>query len=227
MPTTLVTDAWRKPLLWTAAVAVALVATLAVLVHRSSTAFDTWIYRELYRHIGTSGASSLLDVSSPRLSIALLAVVVLFGAILRRWDIAALAVLGPAAAMVCTEWVLKPLIGRPLVIGAYTVRGVFPSGHETIVSATAFVLLIVLGRLPLRPAVRGVGVGLLATWTLLAAVGLVRNYWHYATDTIGGCCVSVAVVSSIALGIDWLGARLRRSVSSPDARTPASTTRAA
>lgn len=236
MPATLITDTWRKPVAWASALAVVLAAALAAVVHGSSTAFDSWMFRELYHHIGTNGALSLLDLSSPALPLGILAIVAVSAALLRRWDVVALAVTGPGLAVGLTKYVLKPLISRPLsqdtvaqlfgihlTTGGFTVDGVFPSGHETAVASTALVLLVVAGQLPLRARGRTVVVTVLGLWTLLAAVGLVRNFWHYATDTIGAICISVAVIGTVALVIDRLGSR----VSAPDVRSPASTTRAA
>jgi hypothetical protein len=210
MPARLITDTWRRPLAWASVVAGLLVVALAVAVHGSTTSFDTWMFRELYTHIGTGAAIALLDFSAPGLSIGLLCIVVVFAALLRRWDVAALAAIGPAVAIVLTKLVLKPLIGRPLVIGEFSVRGVFPSGHETAVASTAFVLLIVACQLPMRPRARGVVAAVLAVWMLLAALGLVRNFWHYATDTIGAVCLSAAVVVGMALAIDRFRAVLIR-----------------
>jgi hypothetical protein len=42
----------------------------------------------------------------------------------------------------------------------------------------------------------------LAVWVLVAALGLIRNLWHYATDTIGSMLLSVTIVSTLALAID-------------------------
>lgn len=222
MPTRLLPEARRKPMAWAVAVAVLLLAALAIVVHRSTTTFDTWMFRELYIHIGAGGASTLLRFSSPALSIGMLGLVVVFAALLRRWDVVALAAIAPAVAVVLTECVLKPMIGRPLTLDGISARGVFPSGHETAVTSTALVLLIVAGQRPLRARVRAVVIAALAVWAVVSAVGLVRTFSHYATDTIGAVCVSVAVVCLLALVIDRYGARL----SSPGARSPASTTHA-
>jgi uncharacterized membrane protein len=63
--------------------------------------------------------------------------------------------------------------------------------------------------------------GLIGLWALVAAIGLVRNFWHYATDTIGAMFLAVVVVVGLALLID------RSRISSPGARSLASTARAA
>ena len=47
-------------------------------------------------------------------------------------------------------------------------------------------------------------------WTVLAAVGLVRNFWHYATDTIGAMLLATTVVLGMALAIDRYGEPVAR-----------------
>jgi membrane-associated phospholipid phosphatase len=236
MLTPLIAQRWRIPVAATSALAVALLIGLAVAVHGSSTSFDDWMFRELYRHLGTNTALALLGFSMPALSVGLLGVVVLFAAMLRQWNVVALAAIGPAVAIGVTKLVLKPLIGRPFSaevlkpladrpadLDAFSLHGVFPSGHETAVASTAVVLVIVACRLPLRAGRRTAVIALLAAWTVLAAIGLVRNFWHYATDTVGALCVSIAVVGGTALVVDRAGRRF----SSPDARSLASTSHAA
>jgi undecaprenyl-diphosphatase len=41
------------------------------------------------------------------------------------------------------------------------------------------------------------------------AIALVAQHIHYATDTIAGCCVAVAVVLIMALGLDFVAPRMR------------------
>jgi hypothetical protein len=79
-----------------------------------------------------------------------------------------------------------------------------------VVASTICVLTIVLSRMPMRRRTRSAVFGLLALWMFAAALGLVRSFWHYATDTLGAICVSVAVVSWVALAIDGLAPRVRR-----------------
>jgi membrane-associated phospholipid phosphatase len=237
MPTPLIADNWRAPVAAAAAVAGALVAVLAALVHSASTSFDDWMFRELYHHIGTNGALALLELSAPALSMGILAFVIVFAALVRQWNFAVLAAAGPALAVGLTKFVLKPLIGRsfngevlrPLAgpsvpLGQFSLHGVFPSGHETAVASTAMVLLIVVCRLPLRTGARSVLIALLAVWTLLAAVGLVRNFWHYATDTIGALGVSAAVIGGAALAIDRAARRIVQRRTAQPAMAPAQLT---
>jgi uncharacterized membrane protein len=63
-------------------------------------------------------------------------------------------------------------------------------------------MAIAVGQLPLRRSVRIAMMTLLMGWSLVAAVGLVRNLYHLATDTVGGVGVGVVVVLVCALAID-------------------------
>lgn len=226
----LITARWRVPALVAVGAAVAVVAALGTLTYRSAnTPFDNWVVVRLIRHVGPTGARIMIDLSAPALSIGILAAVAVGAVIARRWDLLALTVIGPALAVLVSEEVLKPVVGRlagPFVYVGSTVAaepGAFPSGHETGVVAAALVLLLVAGQLRMRTAWRALLWVLLAAWTVVAALGLVRNFYHYATDTIGGLGVSVAVVLATALVID----RVRKPVSSPDVRSLASTSRGA
>jgi undecaprenyl-diphosphatase len=187
-----------------------LAATLGV---GASTSFDNWMFRELYAHLGTGWAEALLDVSAPAVSITVLAVVAVVAALLRRWDVAVLAAVGPGGTVLLAEVVFKPLLGREMVvpeISDFRLRGSFPSGHEAAVMSAALVLAIIVCRLPLSRGGRaGVLTGL-AVWTVAAALGVVRNFYHYATDTIGAIFLAAAIVPATALAIDSAGAALRR-----------------
>lgn len=211
MPATLISASWRAPLMWVGGAAAAGFAALAVaLQHARATGFDIWAFRQLYEHIGVVGADALLVFSLPVLSIGLMAIVVLYAARRRRWDVAALAVVGPGAAVLLAEAVFKPLLGRELVIGDYHGIGSFPSGHESLVVSAALTLLIVSYQLPVSRRARVGLVAVLVAWILLAAAGLVRNLYHYATDTVGAMLLCAAVVPAVALAIDAVGAAIAR-----------------
>ena len=125
--------------------------------------------------------------------------------VLGRWRLAVLAVAGQGLMWVASSAV-KPLFDRT-IHGAHLS---YPSGHTA--GATAFALVVgflVVG--VLRPgrtagivAVLGVSLvcGLAAAWaqTVLAA--------HYATDTLGGFCLAVAVVPPLAVIVDRVADRL-------------------
>lgn len=205
----LIARRWRVPALVASGAAVALVVALGVVVqHGASTSFDTWVARRLFAHIGSTGARVLADCSNPAVSVAVL-LTVCFGAVLvRRWDVLALAIIGPTIAVLVSEQILKPVVGR--VLGRYVYEGssvgaypsAYPSGHETAVVAAAMVVLIAAGQLRAPAAWRVAVTCVLALWAVVAALGLVRNFYHYATDTMGGAGVAIAVVIGTALLID-------------------------
>lgn len=182
---------------------------LSVWLHDgTTTAFDNWMLRVLYNHIGETGSQPLLGISEPILTLVLLAAVVIFAALVRLWSLVALAVIGPVVALGMTELVLKPLVHR--TIGKDIVPNdpypgfgtAFPSGHETGVMAVVLVLALVLHRSPLPKRWRVTGWVVLALWTVVAALGLVRGFYHYATDTVGAITLTTAIVLSTALAID-------------------------
>jgi undecaprenyl-diphosphatase len=217
MSAPLIGPAWRTRAAFACAVAALAFGVLAAFVAgRHSTGFDDWTFRELYGHTGATFAQATLGMSQPAISISICALIAIGAAIARRWDIAILASVGPGATVVLAKYVLKPLLGRVFssddlfraLIGrvpdvdTYTVTGTFPSGHESAVAATACVVAILCFQAPVTRRVRTVLLALIAVWTLIAAIGLVRNFWHYATDTIGAILLAVTVVLGVALVLD-------------------------
>jgi undecaprenyl-diphosphatase len=117
-----------------------------------------------------------------------------------RRKAALLAVLGPAVAAGFTEFVLKPLIDRRLNDSLS-----FPSGHTTgAVSVAVVIIVVLLG--PNRPRwpliVRLVVSALSLLEAVAVATALVGSGYHYATDTMGGFCVAIGMVLTVALAID-------------------------
>lgn len=93
---------------------------------------------------------------------------------------------GPALAVVVTEQVAKPLVGRHLdVLGGNS----YPSGTVTAVTALAVVAVLVAPRF-LRPLAALAGLAAVAATT--AAVIALR--WHFPTDALGGICVGGGTV---------------------------------
>jgi len=210
VPTPLIRAAWRAPLMVVAAAAAAGFAALAVAVAGgASTSFDTWMFRELDAHVGNGATGPLLALSWPGISIALMALVAVVAARRRRWDVALLAVLAPGLTMLLTEVVFKPLLDRQFVIDGSTFSGVFPSGHEAAVASCSLVLAIVAYQLPIGRRLRNGVLAVLGVWTVVAALGLVRNFWHYATDTIGAIFLSGAVVLAVVFAIDSTSGAVR------------------
>ncbi len=213
MPSPLIAGRWRGPVVAGVTVGLAVVIALGAVVYQGrSTSFDDWAFRRSYDHIGWHTAHVLLHLSSPTASIIVLVVLVALAAWQRWWNVAALAVCGPLAVIAAIELVLKPIVGRalhPAAVNAglpLSIRSVYPSGHEGTVAATAFVLMIVVCRLPLRRPLRIAAVTVLVAWIVASAVGLVRNFWHYPTDTIGAVGLAAAGIGLVALGIDRYGA---------------------
>jgi membrane-associated phospholipid phosphatase len=199
--------------------AITALAVLSIVLHdRGNTSFDTWALRELYVHIGDGWKGVLLGLTTPMLSIIGLGLIAVGAAIGRRWEIVALAVVGPVAALVLTEIVLKPVVDRHWLQvttqGVQVIGPAFPSGHETGLVSMLLVLAVLSWRIGLAPRLRIAVLTLLALWGLLGAVGLVRGFYHYTTDTVGAVAVSAACVLGTALAIDAVGARIdqRRSV---------------
>jgi membrane-associated phospholipid phosphatase len=198
---------------WLAGLAAAVVVALSVLLHDArSTRFDNWVVRELFAQVGDRWRDALLGLATPGMSIVLLAVLALIAGLARQWRFVALAVAGPLVAVGLTEYVLKPIVNRTLTVRFGTdvqLTGLeFPSGHETTLAAMLTVYGVVLLHVRLRAVARAGWLALLMLWALAGATGLTRAVYHYATDTLGGIAVAVAVVLGVALGIDALAARL-------------------
>jgi undecaprenyl-diphosphatase len=161
------------------------------------------------------------------MTVALFVLVVVGALLFRRWDVAVFAAVSPVLAIVLTEVVLKPIVGRYLTYEfaqiALPRSGAFPSGHETGLASLTTELAILTLRAPIAAAWRALVVSALALWTAVGAIGLVANLYHYATDTVGGVGVAVATVLGVALLVDAVSARF----SSPAARSLPSTSRVA
>ncbi len=133
---------------------------------------------------------------------ALIVVLVSLTGCLRRSAGVVLLLLGCTIPLAVTELVLAPLVGRQLD-GTFSL----PSGHATAAtSATACVIILVLGRSSPRSPLRWVVSGLVVLVVVLVAVvngvAIVAEGTHYATDVLAGWCVALAVVLSTALTID-------------------------
>jgi membrane-associated phospholipid phosphatase len=157
-------------------------------------------------HLGTLGAATLLTTA---LVVACLAV--------RRWSGAILAAVAVPAAVVLTEYVLKPLVGQPA--GQPT----FPSGHATTMFALAAICAILLLIPPYRRVPGPVRLILVLIALLVAAAvaaAMVVIGAHYFTDAVAGAAVGTGVVLVCALTLDLVATRSRRTpqplAASPD-----------
>ena len=165
---------------------------------------DTYI--EIHLRRDQSLTRALIGLADPTHAVILVAAVAGAAALARRWFGVILVLGGTLTAVMISEVILKPLIGR-LRYGHLT----FPSGHATAMAAiaTATVILLTGAQWP-----RGVALRLCASLAAIVvaagvAIALVARHVHYATDTVAGCCVAVAVVLAVALALDFFAPRIR------------------
>lgn len=187
----------RRSLGVVAVLAALTVAVLAVLVAGQSAAgrIDAWAYSAAQAGLPSVRPGALLiDLVGER-HVMPVVIVVLAGLclLLRHPRLAALAVAGPVVSAAGTT-LLKPLVGRT-INGGYLA---YPSGHTAVATALAVVLgLLAVG--VLRP---GRVAGLLIIMAVAATAGIVMAWSqvslnaHYATDTVGGFCSALAIVSA-------------------------------
>lgn len=164
---------------------------------RTPDAFDASVASTAYRLIGERSTLAMVLVSpSDAITVYLLIALVLgYGLLVRRWDVVILAAIGPALAIALGELIGKPLFDRTFPRGGLS----YPSGHTvSAVAALTVALLVVLGLLrgPRRRWVAGL-VWLLLVLTLMT--GLVAMRYHYLTDTFGGVGLALGVVLPVAV----------------------------
>ncbi|MCW2645369.1 MAG: hypothetical protein JWP07_1478 [Pseudonocardiales bacterium] len=150
----------------------------------------------LVRGVADLGGPAVVLLAVSALVVAMLALGRLRGALL--------AVMAPAVATLITEVILKPLVGRIHLGQAY------PSGHATGFCSVAFVVVVLAldqrpRRLP-RP-VQTVVCGAALALVGCVCVALVAAQYHFATDTIGGVCVALVTVLTVAVVIDEVADR--------------------
>ena len=136
-------------------------------------------------------------------------------AALRRWTGAILAVVAEPVAIIGTEYVLKPLIGRTLGGGSPS----FPSGHATAMFAVAVTIAVLLADPPRHrwPATaRALAVLAALLFAAAVALAMVALGAHYITDAIGGTAVGTGVTLACALSLDRLVTRYRPPAAPPD-----------
>lgn len=170
-------------------------------------AFNRWVLA----HFDVYARYDMVQLTDPPVIVAAVAVITVGALLVRRLDLAALAVLAPLVATGLTEWVFKPLFDR--TVPSVTQRTgteseAYPSGHETAVSTVLVVLALILLRARVPLAVKVAGLIVLAGYYAITVVALVGQYFHYLTDTIGALGVAIALVLAVALALDRLAARL-------------------
>lgn len=140
------------------------------------------------------GIIGLYDAVPLALAIAVLGGICLY---LGRRKLAVLAVAGPVLTGVVTT-VVKPLIER-------TKNGdlSYPSGHMGAAVAVAVVVALLLVSLfEGRRWVTALAVAVPILWGAVVGLAMTVTNYHYWTDAIGGFCLAVAVVLSLAVLID-------------------------
>lgn len=155
-------------------------------------------------------AQVLVAPTTAALVYAVIAALAVFALLRKRWELAALAVLGPGLCVLLTELVFKPLVGR--VYAGYLS---FPSGH-TVSSVSAYLLaalVLVAGR-PI--GIKVVGLVLFLALSACLTAGLVAMNYHYPSDTVGGFFLVLGIMLPGAVGVDVLtGRRLAARSSAP------------
>jgi membrane-associated phospholipid phosphatase len=146
--------------------------------------------------------------SPPVLPLGVLLLVVAAVRTGRPWPARVLAAVGPAASVLLTELVLKPVVGR-------TLNGLgptLPSGHTTTIASLAWVFVLVFVAGAARPWWwRAALVALAAAVVFGVAGSMVALDRHYFTDTVAGALEATAVVGATALLLDgWALSRARR-----------------
>lgn len=188
---------------WPAAVLVlcctGVLVALAVRYHGDHTAgrVDDWVFGQTLLHSHRKVGQWLAE-ALPLVMILIAAVLAVVCGLRHRWRFAVLAVLAPSVTIALTE-TAKHVVDRR--IDHYLA---LPSGH-TAGSTSVFLVvgLVVLSRV--RRNVRAAAALVLAAVTAGAAlVGLlmVSLHDHYATDTVAGYCIALAVTLTLALALD-------------------------
>lgn len=198
----------RRPIVAVAIVA-ALVLTLLAVVYRDGSApgaVDQWVRSVVIDPLPPAHSEAvLIDFVGEPLGLA--GSVILLAAVclaLGRQRLALLAVAGTGLTALLTT-ALKPAVGRTINGGWLS----YPSGHTAVATTLALVLALLAVDL-LRPG-RLAGVLLVLTG---ASAGGVAMAWsqsslgaHYPTDTLGGFCAALAVVTATAWLIDRIADR--------------------
>lgn len=103
-----------------------------------------------------------------------------------------LSLLGPSLAVLLTDAVAKPIVGRHRGGGL-----AYPSGHATGAAAVAVVALLLLYRWGGSRALVGFGPVALVLPAMMG-LALVRFGWHYPTDVVGGTAMGAATALAVA-----------------------------
>jgi membrane-associated phospholipid phosphatase len=188
----------RSKLTFTALVSLAAFVLLALLVAhgRGPYGFEDPAFTLLGTGSAVSSWADLPEVLTVPVIAAALLVSFAFG-IAHRSTLRVIAyTVIAAAALLLSEYVAKPSVGRTFY-GDFT----FPSGTVTAVSATALAMWLALYPMfgkPGRTVIFVIG----AAVTLLMAVAVVGARWHTPLDDLGSILLSVGVVTGGAAAFE-------------------------
>jgi membrane-associated phospholipid phosphatase len=208
-PRPILPQALRRRVAIVSVLATLLVATLAVTFagDTAPAAFDRAVLLKLdsltpsdsawLRAIGFAGGPVGLPV--------LVALLVGVSLVVRRPRMAVLVVLGTGLSISVTT-ALKPLVGRT-IDGIYGIYLTYPSGHTASATALAMIAALLVWHRLSRAAALALlyGVALTAGAAAAWAQAVLEN--HYASDTVGGWCIVLAVVPATAWLVDYAAAR--------------------
>nr|WP_225955323.1 phosphatase PAP2 family protein [Kibdelosporangium phytohabitans] len=143
----------------------------------------------------------MLTPTDPVLLVVVIGLIVMGAVALRRPRLAVLAVAGPVLSAVFSSAVLKPAFGRTINNGSLA----FPSGHTA--TMVAVLTVLVLATFATRTTVLVLTAAGALIVAVIGATALVGMKYHYITDTVGGACVAIATVLTVALVIDRAAGR--------------------
>ncbi|ONI79583.1 hypothetical protein ALI144C_27040 [Actinosynnema sp. ALI-1.44] len=194
-----------------ASVCALVVTTLGLIFagQRTGTAVDDSVHWAVYRQfVGERGLlQAMLTPTEPVLLVIVIGLIVMVAVARGRPRLAVLAVAAPLLSAVFSSAVLKPAFGRTINNGSLA----FPSGHTA--TMVAVLTVLVIATVTTRTTVLVLtAVGALVV-AVIGATALVGMKYHYVTDTVGGACVAIATVLTVALVIDRVAdRRVRKSV---------------
>ncbi len=128
----------------------------------------------------------VVGIVSVRFLIAVVVVAVVVALVRKQWGDAARAVVIVAGANLTTQ-ILKEMIERPEIGGAWAPGNSLPSGHTTVAASAAAVALLVAPRAA-RPIVAIIG----AIYAAATGIATMSLGWHRPSDVIAAIAVVTA-----------------------------------
>jgi undecaprenyl-diphosphatase len=160
---------------------------------------ESWDFLKAQHPLRWRGAGRLTWPGSPPVVAFAVACLTVACAVRRDWFALGLCAAGPATAAILVELVAKPLVDR--TIGHALA---YPSGHVTLSSALATLVVVLVYRWYGGRAATLVG-AVMACVPLVVGVGVVRRGWHYPTDVVGafGLGVGTVLLVAVVLSVLW------------------------